>query len=181
MIPVSKNRDSFTLIELVLVIIIMGVLYSFIGNSLFTKENSIVIKLNNLPKIARDLNKKPLEFTIYGRDCTKMVWIYNREELVDVEYQVNINAKDIKAYRFNFYGELHQFEFLDFRIENKTERVCLRFETFKNGSNSSYILEDEKTDLFYLFRPYFKDVEIFKSLGDAQDSYLAEDLNPRTL
>jgi len=181
MIPVFKNRESFTLIELILVIVIMGIVYSFIGNTIFKKENSIIVKLNNLPEIARDLKKNPLEFIIYGRDCTNLIWIYNREESLDVEYEININAKDLKPYRFNNYGELDQFEFLDFRADNRIERVCFKFETFKNSSNSSYIIEDEKTDLFYLFRPYFRSVEIFKSLESAKDSYLAEELNPESL
>jgi len=181
MIPVSKNRNSFTLIELILVIMIMGIAYSFIGNSLFKKENSIVIKLKNLPQIARSLEKKPLEFIIYGRDCQKMVWLYNKTEPVEVKYKVKINAKNIKAYKFNFYGELDEFQFQDLRVENRVEQVCLRFELFKNNSNSSYILEDKSSELFYLFRPYFKRVEISKSFSEIEEQFLSEELNPETL
>jgi len=181
MIPVSKNRKSFTLIELILVIIIMGIAYSFIGNSIFKKENAITIKLKNLPEIARSLEKKPLEFIIYGRDCQNMVWLYNKSEPIEVKYKVKINAKHLKAYKFNFYGELDEFQFQDFRVENRTERVCLRFELFKNSSNSSYVIEDKSAELFYLFYPFFKKVEISKSFSDIEERFLSESLNPETL
>lgn len=181
MTHVSKSKKSFTLIELVLVIIIMGILYSFIGNNLFSKEKSITIKLNNLPEIARTLQKTPLEFIIFGRDCKKSMWIYNKEESFNVEYEIFINAKDLKAYKFNNYGELYDFEFDKRKIDNRDEDICFQFEIFKNYSNSSYILEDEEKDIFYLFRPYFQSVETFESLEDAKDSYISEDLNPHSL
>jgi prepilin-type N-terminal cleavage/methylation domain-containing protein len=178
MTPASKNKKSFTLIELILVIIIMGISYSFIGNSLFSKENAIVLKLKNLPEIARDIKKSPLEFIIYGRECDKMVWIYNKEEYLDIGYKAQINAKDLKAFRLNSYGELEEFEFPDFRVENRSEPVCFKFELFSNLSNSNYIIEDKKAERFYLFHPYFKKVEIFKSLSEAEEVFRAEELNP---
>ena len=181
MTPVSENRKSFTLIELILVIIIMGIVYSFIGNSLFKKENSITITLKNLPEVARDLNIKPLKFIIFGRECSQMVWLDKDGNSINVKYGVSINSRDLKPYRFNFYGELEQFEFIDFRFENRVKKVCLEFEFFKNSSNSSYILEDEKKDIFYLFKPYFKSVQTFKSLEEAKDIYLSEELNPSYL
>lgn len=176
----SKSR-SFTLIELLLVLIIMGLVYSFIGNSIFSQEKSITIKLQNLPEISRTVGQKPLKFIIYGMDCNKYIWLYNEEEALDIDYPIEINAKDIKPYRFNYYGELEVYQFLDFRVENRAERVCLEFNLFENGSNSSYVLEDESKDLYYLFRPYYQAVEIYKSLDDARENILREDLNPKTL
>jgi len=179
MTPASKSR-GFTLIELLIVLIIMGLVYSFVGNSIFKKEKSITVTLKNLPEVSRNIGAKPLKFVIYGMDCDKYLWL-NGDEPIDIEYPIEIDGKDIKPYRFNYYGELEEYQFLDIFIEEKRESVCLEFNLFENGSNSSYILEDEKSGLFYLFRPYYQPVEIYKSLDNARDNLLREDLNPKTL
>ena len=170
MMLVLKNR-GFTLIELLIVLIIMGIVYSFIGNSIFSKNKSTTLTLKNLPEVARQIAKereyKPLTFLIYGTRCDKYIWLSNNEPL-NVEFKIDINGNHIKPYRFNYYGELDSYQFLDFYIDNRKERVCLEFHLFKNYSNSSYILEDDEKDTFYLFRPYYQPVEIYKSLDEAK-------------
>jgi hypothetical protein len=180
MIPASRSRGSFTLIELLLVLILMGLVYGFIGNSIFSREDSITLKLNNLPEVARDIGQRPLKFIIFGSDCDEYAWLSNGDR-VGAEYSIDINAKDITPFRFNYFGELREYEFHDLIIDNRVENVCLEFNLFKNGSNSSYILEDREADLYYLFRPYYQPVETYKTLEDAKEQLLREDSNPKTL
>jgi prepilin-type N-terminal cleavage/methylation domain-containing protein len=172
---VSKNR-GFTLIELILVIIIIGVVYGFVSNSIFSKKNSITLKIDNFPEVARELKEKPAKFLLYGLDCDKYVWL-GKEGSIDFEFPIEIDGKDLIPYRFNNYGELEEFQFNSFRVDNRVEKVCLKFEVFENGSNSSYIIEDEKSKIFYLFHPYFKPVEKFKTLQEAKEALLNEELN----
>jgi len=167
---------AFTLIELLLVIIIMGVAYSYIGSHIFKPSNMVTVKLSNLPNIARSLNKKPLEFIIFGRECDKATWLHDGESL-QVNYKINIDAENLRAYRFNYYGELDKFEFSDFQ----SQKTCFQFQLFKNNSNSSYLIQNTKNGLFYLFKPYFQDVKTFDSFEDAKDEYLGIELNPKIL
>ena len=167
---------AFTLVELLLVIIIMGVAYSYIGNRIFKPSNITIVKLKNLPNIARSLNKRPLEFIIFGRECQKAIWLHDGES-IQVKYKINIDAKNLRTYRFNYYGELDKFEFPDFQ----SQKTCFKFQLFKNNSNSSYLIKNKKTGFFYLFKPYFQDIEIFDSFEDAKDEYLGIELNPRVL
>lgn len=180
---VSANR-SFTLIELLLVLILMGLVYSFVANSFTKMEKRKTISLQNLPEtlrqIAEENHQKELRFLIYGYDCNKYT-ILGEDGTIEVDTSIQINSKNLIPYRLNYYGDLVQFQFFDFYHENSSEKVCLEFQLFKNGSNSSYILEDEKDKLFYLYRPYFQPVEIYKSFEDAKENLLREELNPKSL
>ncbi len=167
---------AFTLIELLLVIIIIGIAYSYIGSHVFKPENMITVKLTNLPNIARSLNQKPLDFIIFGRECNKIAWLHNGET-IQVNYKIDIDTENLRFYRFNYYGELDRFEFPNFQ----SQKTCFKFQLFKNNSNSSYLIQNTKTGLFYLFKPYFQNVKIFDSFDDAKDEYLGVQLNPNDL
>jgi hypothetical protein len=171
---------SFTLFELILVILIMGIIITFVGNQTFASpKKSVTIRLDNLPQTVRMSELKSVDFYILGMDCDKTAWL-TPEGSVDVEFNIDI-PEDLIPYRFNYYGEMRNFEFQDLMVGERRERVCLKFQLFENETTSSLIIEDRDGDKYYLYRPYFQKPEIFDSLQDAKDALLGEDLNPKVL
>jgi prepilin-type N-terminal cleavage/methylation domain-containing protein len=191
MLVVSKNNDNknsltkiykrgFTLVELLLVLVIVGIIYSFVGGSIITTKLNIPLKLDNLPDILREIGSPPIHFKIYGSDCDKYMLLKN-DENIEITNKIDIPLKDLIFYRFDIYGEMKEFKFLSYREKNKVEPVCLEFDIYKNGANSSYIIKIEKTSKYYLYSPYFSKPELFNSLEDAKEKFLNRSLNPKTL
>jgi len=176
--PVLRSR-AFTLIELLLVIIIMGLVYSFVGNSFVKQQKSRTITLQKLPKAVRTFGVETAQFRLFGRECDKYIWLNGSgTESITVEDSIKINRK-LKVYNFDMYGELREVDFGTFRLENRDHKICFEYHLYRNGSTSSYIVEDEKAEKFYLFKPLKREPEEFKSLQDAKEVYLGRDLNPK--
>jgi prepilin-type N-terminal cleavage/methylation domain-containing protein len=175
MINVFKNK-GFSLIELIIVLIIIGVVYSFVGNSFIKAQKKENISLKNLPKIIRTLQYKTLEINIFGRECDKIIW-FESSNSIPINASININRK-LKVYNFNMYGDLKKIDFDSITIENRDYPICFQFELYDNGSSSSFIVEDTKTQLFYFYTA-LGSVKIFKSLEKAKNCFLSKSLNPK--
>jgi type II secretory pathway pseudopilin PulG len=178
-----KNRErglspSFTLFELLIVVVLIIIIISFVANSpILSGKKPVVVQLSNLPQVLKTLEVKEVEFYLLGRECDEVLWLSNGESL-EVEYEISL-SDEISAYRLNYYGELRKFEFPNLRIGEKEEKVCLKFQLFKNGSTTSTILEaDEKV---YFYNPYFKKPLLLKTIEEAKEHLVNEDLNPEYL
>jgi type II secretory pathway pseudopilin PulG len=177
----NRAKDSFTLFELVIVILIVGIVTFLAVASIPNLEDKSAktIYLRTLPQFLKDFEEKELDFYILGMDCDEAVLLSNGDEVV-FENELQI-PNDLRVYRFNYYGEMRNFKYPDLRIGEVSKRVCLRFQKFSNGSTSSLILEDERGDIFHLYRPLKDFSETFENLRDAEESLLAEELNPKSL
>jgi prepilin-type N-terminal cleavage/methylation domain-containing protein len=175
MTPVSRSK-AFTLIELLLVIIIMGLVYSFVGNSFIKKQTvTETITVRNLPESIRKIGLEKAKLQIFGRECDKFLWLSGNSP-IEVEAPLKI-GKELETYSFDMYGELRKMEFGTIRIKNQTHKICMEFYLYNNGSTSSYVLQEGEK--FYLYRPLQLQPEVFDSLSDAKESYLSYDLNPK--
>jgi type II secretory pathway pseudopilin PulG len=177
----NRAKGSFTLFELVIVILIVGIVTFLAVASIpnIEEKSSRIVYLRTLPQFLKDFEERELDFYILGMDCDEAVLISNDDE-VTFENELQI-PNDLRAYRFNYYGEMRSIRFPDLRIGEVSKRVCLRFQKFRNGSTSSLIVEDENGDTFHLYRPLKDFSETFENLRDAEESLLAERLNPKTL
>ncbi len=187
MLVVSKNKQfiqeehkAFTLVELLLVLVIVGIIYSFVGGTIITTKATTPLRLDNLPDVLREVGKQPIQLKIYGSDCDKYLLMSDNEN-IELKNPIDIPLKDLIFYKFDIYGQLQEFKFLQHREENRVEETCLEFDIFKNGANSSFIVKIEKTNKFYLYKPYFAKPSIFNSLEDAKESLIRRDLNPKSL
>jgi prepilin-type N-terminal cleavage/methylation domain-containing protein len=175
MTPVSRSK-AFTLIELLLVIIIMGIVYSFVGNSFVKREKvTETVTVHNLPDSIRKIGVEKAKLQIFGRECDKFLWLSGDSQLtVDAPLRI---GKELEVFSFDMYGELRKMEFGTIRIKNQTHKICMEFCLYSNGSTSSYVLQEGEK--FYLYRPLQLQPEVFDSLSDAKESYLSYDLNPK--
>ncbi len=164
--PNALNSKGFTLFELLIVIIIIGLLYGLFVSNLQNKETkSDAITLLSMKKTLLNQPFKQKSEIICFEPC-KECFIYNDDEKTDVEPFALFKTPP-KVYKKDQYGKLEQYRFLSFlNKEDKLQDVCFRFSLLNNKSSSHYLVEaDEK---FYLFHPYLKDVETIQALSDAQ-------------
>jgi hypothetical protein len=178
----SANKSSFTLFELVIVILIIGIV-SYLAIASIPKigdKESKVITFHNLPQFLKNFEEeKELDLYILGMNCDEVILLSNGDEVV-FENEIVV-SNDFRAFRFNYYGEMRVIKFPDLRLGEISKRVCLRFQKFKNGSTSSFIIEDEDKDTFHLYKPLLPKSETFENLQDAKETLLSEQLNPKTL
>jgi len=170
-------KNSFTLIELIIVVLLIGLVYS-IAISSYSKKNNI--KIDDLTKLKEKLltfktdEKDKITFVIYDNCKKNVVLINNEPSYKDIDSNIDSN---IEVYTIDMYGNPKQIEFSDIILDGKKENVCFKFNIFPNNSNDSYIVKQKKK--YYVFKPYFEHIQISSNLKKAVDIYFDEKILPK--
>ena len=165
------NRKAFTLFELMVVVMIIGVVYSLVLGSFDPKKS---IKLPSLQYIKDSLlpywiKGTKVELVIYDR-CHEATLLINDEVQDEIETDINADIfKDIKVYKNDIHNGVRDILFAPVLIENRLHKVCFRFTLFPNGSSSSYVVKSGKK--YYAYFPYFEETYTTTTLDDAFDVY----------
>jgi len=154
---VIVNKKGFSLFELILVIILIGLVYSLVLGKLDNKKNLKIKKLENLKAILAKKSTGKIDLIVY--DGCKRVMINNKE----IEFDSNL-FKDIEVYSI-VEARLEKIEFTPLYLKEKFYDVCLRYSIYENKSSSSYIIKKDKK--YIVFYPYFKDSEVYLNESDA--------------
>jgi type II secretory pathway pseudopilin PulG len=157
---VIVNKKAFSLFELILVIILIGIVYSLVLGKLDKKQNLTINKIENLKDILSS-NSQSIELIVFDK-CSRVI-INNKEKDFDKTL-----FKDIEVYTVEN-DTLKRVEFAPISINDKIYDVCLKFKIFKNGSSSSFIIK--KDEKYIVFFPYFKNSEVFTNESDAIEAY----------
>jgi prepilin-type N-terminal cleavage/methylation domain-containing protein len=160
------QKRAFTLLELLLVVLIMGIVYGLAVNA-FTRygERSFELSLLTLPDYLKGFhhqNHVALLCTDECRECRVMV---DGSEVQKVEPFIE---GPVRAYRFDTALGTRDIIFTPyFDEEGRESEVCLLFELFPNGSSSEMIIEEKKrvVDL----PGYFGSPKQFDSVEEAID------------
>ena len=163
------NRKAFTLFELMVVVMIIGVVYALVLGSFDPKKTVKVINLKYIKDALTPYWQKgvKVELVIYDK-CKKSALLINGEPKEDVELDMNMDMfKGIKAYKLDRHNGERDIEFTPIQIDNKLYKTCFNFTLFPNGSNTSFIAKSGKK--FYLYRPYFEPTYVTTKLDDALD------------
>jgi len=160
------NKKAFSLIELLLVIILIGLTYSIVLSKHNDKKTLTVNKLENLKTILTSTkNNSTLQFTVYD-NCKKILTDSKNKE-------INIDIKEfqnISVYRTDKNQNLVKITFTPLIQNNKTYDVCFNFNVYKNGSNSSYIIK--QNEKYIVFTSFFKSPLVTQDKNEAIDFYL---------
>ena len=162
------QKKAFTLIELLLVVVIIGVIYGLVINSMqriTDKEASL--SFETLPSFLE---------TMYQQNSVAFVCIDNCQECalyVDGEKVKEVDAfmaeeRALRFWRFDANQGTQELRFTPIFDEDDREfDVCFRYEIFKDGSSSEMIVETQKHS--YDYRGRFRKVERFSSLQTLEE------------
>ena len=161
----KKNSDSFSLFELIIVIFIIGIVYSLVTINFPITEIKHKITLQNLKSYLISIKKDniPLKLLCYD-ECQKCL-IYDDN---NINKSINLNLRldeDLRVLRRDIFGEIRDIEFGKIDIDNREENICLEFNIFNNLSSSHLIIVDN--DKYFAYPAYFRDVKSFKIESEA--------------
>lgn len=158
------QKKAFSLIELLIVIVIMGVIYTLAINN-FDKLNdkSKNLSLSNLKEYLKSQTYEKSVGLICLDKCLNCNLFIDSNKTTDIGEFLN---EDVKRYRYDFlYGYVNIENNLFFNERDTEEDVCFSYKLDKNGVGEQVLIEYK--DKFYDFSEYFSDVKIYNSLDEA--------------
>jgi len=167
------QKKAFTLIELLLVVVIIGVIYGLVINSMQRiNDKEANLGFENLPSFLESFyQQNHVSFTCID-NCKKCAVYVDGEKVKDVEPFM----KEERVLRFWHFDANYGTQELRFTpIFNEDERefdVCFNYEIFNDGSHSEMIVETQKQS--YDYRGPFHKVDHFSSLQELEESHQDE-------
>ncbi len=162
-----QEKKAFTLFELMIVVMIIGIVYALVLGRFNPKQHIKIVQLESLRDILTQKHKEGqrLDLILYDK-CQKAALFINNEK----QEKMDINLKPrlfegIKVYKSDPFGHGRKISFTPVIIEDKIKPVCFQYTIYPNGSASNYIVEQKNR--YYVFPPYFEDVNITDSMEDA--------------
>ncbi len=175
----STNRHAFTLLELLIVVVLIATLYGVFINRMSqssARESTDGITLKTLQKRLGEFPAGMKREIVCTRPCKACRIYLNGTPLKEGRFSL-FDAPPTVFSRDRF-GQLRPVTFMPLRDEEGVSReVCFRYELFRNGSGSSYVVQtDEKH--YYIYKPYLFPVRVVASLSEAQKAFDTEALLP---
>ncbi len=171
--PKLDFKKGFTLFELMLVIVIVGVVYSLmIQNFAFSKEESEGISLENLPEYLRknfSSSKEKITFRCMDECSICSVFVGSQETNQTEGFFEKYT--DPSVYTL-IDDTLKRVEFADYVKDYKHIRVCFEYHLYANGSSDKLVVKYK--DSVYMYDNFFEKTKKFRSLLDAQDFWVSQ-------
>ncbi|MBA3026564.1 MAG: type II secretion system protein [Sulfurimonas sp.] len=158
------KRAAFSLIELMIVVMIMGVVYSLSINGLQrSAKGAENVTLMNLKNYMLSLEYEKNVRLLCLDECESC------DILVDGVKQETLEKfldKSVKTYRYEFLQGVHEVKHeLYFNQENVEEDVCFSYSIDKQGVGEQVLVEYKKA--VYDFTPYFSSTIKYASIQEA--------------
>lgn len=159
-----RRRKAFTLIELMLVVLIIGLVYSLALSSLQkVGKGEVKLSLENLETSLLEYhNNNHVEYVCIDR-CERCSLFVDSKEIKTLESVVN---NDVRLYRFDVVYGSRELELpAYFNADNQEEQACFRYEIFADGSRTEMMVETDKKVVDFAGK-YHK-TTVYESLSDA--------------
>ena len=164
----TVSKSSFTLFELLIVILIISIIYAIFVQRLSSKEQ--LLKSKGIEAIGELLERYDFNKSVSLRctDKCKKCYIFvdgNKTKEIDSPF-----TSEPKVYDFDIHGILSQLKFTPiFDENNNPQEVCFAYFRYPNKSASSYIVEYQ--DEFYIFYPLLHPPLKVTTIQEAQDRF----------
>jgi len=157
------KKQGFTLIELMIVIVIIGVVYVLAITSLKTMgDKSKNLTLKNLPEFMNSIHSHD-DLLLTCIDNCKSCYLFR-----DGKFDDNIDPfidEDIRIYKYDVNLGANEITFTPFFDEEGREfDVCFKYELSREGVHSEMAVETESKIISY--PSYFGEVKEYKSVED---------------
>ncbi|WP_297442909.1 type II secretion system protein [Sulfurimonas sp.] len=160
-------KNAFTLIELLIVIVIMGVIYTLaISNFSQLSQDTHSLRLDNLKEYL--LAQKPQhEAKLICLDDCSSCDVYvdgNKTQSID-----GLLDESVKVYRYEqSYGYVQKKEEVFFNKDGIEENVCFLYGVDKSGVGEQVLIEFKNR--YYDMSNYFEPLKVYKSVQEAQEA-----------
>jgi len=157
---IAKFKGGFTLFELMIVIIIIGIVYALVAVK-FTQNRDKKVKLSDLPEILRNYDFKQSAEIICIKEKCRQCNVYLDE--TPLKKPVQLFKSEPVTYRLLPDETLQEIEFepiID--EEQRSIPVCFRDKVTKNGAGDEVVIDDGKGALLmfaYNNPMHFDDIE----------------------
>jgi prepilin-type N-terminal cleavage/methylation domain-containing protein len=161
------SRAAFSLIELMIVVMIMGVVYTLSINGLQRSgKGAANLTLLNLKEYMLSLEHKESVKILCLDECEKCDILVDGTKQETLE---NFLDKSVKTYRYEFLQGVHEASYaLEFNTENIEEDVCFSYSIDKQGVGEQVLVEYKNA--VYDFSPFFTSTLKYASLQEAVDT-----------
>jgi prepilin-type N-terminal cleavage/methylation domain-containing protein len=162
-------RKAFTLMELMLVVVIVGIIYAMALSTFKIPDvkDLDALSLQTLPKYMREtfplMDAKMVCFEPCG-ECGFLVngeWNEDKLEL--------FNTTDVTAYRIDREGYTHEQEYAPHDVNDAYKKACFILHKRSNDSIEATILQVQKD--FYYYRAAYEEVKHFDTLNSVEQFY----------
>jgi len=163
------KKKAFTLIELLLVVVIIGVIYGLVINSMQRiNDKEANLGFESLPSFLEGFyQQNRVSFTCID-NCKKCAVYVDGEKVKDVEPFMK-KERQLHFWYFDANVGTQELRFTPIFDEDDREfDVCFTYEIFKDGSRSEMIVETQKQS--YDYRGPFRKVGRFSSLQELEES-----------
>ena len=166
-VPAGTHSRGFTLIELMLVVLIIGLVYGLALNSIErAAAPSETLTLERLPEYLQQRHKQNHLALICVDRCRACALYADGEKVGEVPPVVD---SDAEFYRFDYYRGSEPLAWAPLRVdEGREEEVCFRYDLYPDGSRSEMMVVagGGVVDL----PGYFETPARYASLGEAIDA-----------
>ena len=165
------KKTAFTLIELLIVILIIGIIYTLaVTNFQNISKSEQKLTLATLKSYLQSFpHTKSVRFLCLD-DCSSCNILVDNEVIKELDGVFDNFIDDtIKVYRYSVLdGYVEKNQGVYFNSENMQEDICFSYSIDKNGIGEQVLVEfNEK---FYDFSPYFTPSIIYNSIEDAREA-----------
>ena len=164
-----KSRPAFSLIELMLVVVIIGIVYAMALSSFKAPEKEDIdsSSLRTLPQYLRKnfslMDAKIVCFKPCGK-CQLMVDGELNQDSIDL-----FSSSDVTSYALDVKGFAQEKEFVPHDITDGYTEACFILHKRANDSISPIVLESEGKFIYY--RAGYEEVQEYDSLASIQAEY----------
>lgn len=157
-------RRGFTLLELMLVIVLMGIVYGSVINVFERyKEKAIDVTLMNLEAYLQSFAYNSHVSLVCIKKCEECLLFVNGDFLQNVTPFVE---RDVELYRYDKDLGVKRVELLPyFRADGQEEESCFRYDIHPDGSRTEMIVKNGKE--VFVFPSFFGSVQTYPSLSEA--------------
>jgi len=158
---VTSSQKGFTLFELLIVILIIGLIYGVFVHKLQSRQKKTqtdTITLTNLDTALDRFNAQRYAEVICLEPC-KECYIQKDGSKAKLA-TLALFKTEPTVYERDRYGEMKSKRFLpELNEKDELKDVCFRFKRYNNKSNSYFLVNSENK--FYLYRAFLHPVEVF--------------------
>jgi len=160
-------HKGFTLVELLIVVLIIGLVYSIGFSKIkFIKSEPKALTPLNLKKTIISSKSYAGKVTLLCVNRCKTCFLRPDIASAYQPYSNAIDLTDIKAYTVDARNTLTRIEYERYN----DQKVCLKMDFYPNGSSTQIILTNKEGS--YFLPTYFEKAKKFESPEDAKDYWL---------